>query len=824
MWQKIIKFSILALVFLMPIFWLPFTFEALEFNKVYLLFFFVSLGTLSWFGKMIFQDKEIRFRTGSLNLAVLVFLIVAILNIYLSIDKNASIFGFYGRFWPSLIGLLSLGGFYFLVTNNVDGQELKVRAAGQENSKKSVERPKTKPSNQTGSQDEKPLTINGILKVFLASSFFVVLMSYLSIFGVWQILNDNLVSINPKLVLPQIMLSRVFNTVSGSLEGLSMFLAFLIVFLVGKFAFLKKEKTSLLNKILFVFGYILLLASFLLLTIINFPPSWLVIFFSLFFFLVFSFAKRIFREDVNRLTLSILFLLISLFFVFFNPLKNTLQNNALLSGLPKEILLSQKLSWRVAFEALKEKPILGSGISTFSFIFSKFKPESFLKTQFWNLRFDRGTSYIAELLGTMGILGILTYFLVIGMFFAKILCSKNCQNWKVKIANLFGRKWFTKKGRVSGVQVLTKNQKIEPKDQTEINSDVKIPLVLGFLALFIAQFFYYQNITLAFCFWFFLSLAVARNIEISEYRKFSFKDFPELGLVLNAVFWILIFGIAFCYFTMGKFYLADYYYRNYLLQTDGDIEFLEKATKLWESNAFYHNILARAYLEKISQEFTKTQPDIQVISNTASLAVEEAKKSERINERSIATQETLGVVYRDIQGLAQGALEWGIKYFEKALTLEPKNPVLLTELGKLYLLTQESNRVQKAKDSLNKALTLRPNFIDATLQLALLEESEGKTGEAKARLENLVQQNPLSVETHFQLGRLYYNEKEYEKAIGEFSTALQIFPNHSNSLFSLGMVYQQQGKKDLALQYFEKVLELNLGNQDVMQRIEELRE
>ena len=117
--NRIIKISIYLLVFLLPLFFLPFTFEAFEYNKQYLLFFLVSIALFAWLAKMVFCDKEIRFRYSPLDLFVLGFLFIAILSAIFSVDKSSSLFGFYGRFSDGLIGLLSLGVLYFLVTNNI---------------------------------------------------------------------------------------------------------------------------------------------------------------------------------------------------------------------------------------------------------------------------------------------------------------------------------------------------------------------------------------------------------------------------------------------------------------------------------------------------------------------------------------------------------------------------------------------------------------------------------------------------------------------------------------------------------------------------------
>ena len=106
--NRIIKLSICSLVFLLPLFFLPFSFEAFEFNKQYLLFFLVSLAFFSWLAKMVLVDKEIRFKRSPLDIFVLAFLFIAILSAVFSVDKSSSLFGFYGRFSDGLIGLLSL--------------------------------------------------------------------------------------------------------------------------------------------------------------------------------------------------------------------------------------------------------------------------------------------------------------------------------------------------------------------------------------------------------------------------------------------------------------------------------------------------------------------------------------------------------------------------------------------------------------------------------------------------------------------------------------------------------------------------------------------
>src|SRR3989338_5497047 len=113
--NRVVKLSVYLLIFLTPLFFLPFSFEVFEFNKQYLLFFLVSLGFLAWLVKMVVYDKEIRFKQSPLDIFVLAFLAVNVLSAVFSIDKSSSLLGFYGRFNNGLISTLSLGALYFLV-------------------------------------------------------------------------------------------------------------------------------------------------------------------------------------------------------------------------------------------------------------------------------------------------------------------------------------------------------------------------------------------------------------------------------------------------------------------------------------------------------------------------------------------------------------------------------------------------------------------------------------------------------------------------------------------------------------------------------------
>lgn len=746
--QKVIKSSIYLLVFLLPIFWLPFTFEVFEFNKEYLLFFVSIIGLFAWFAKMIFYDKEVRFKKSPINILVLVFLFIAILSTVFSVDKISSVFGFYGRFSNGLIPLLSLVMFYFLVLNNI-----------------SLE-PKTGKTDK----ERQFVSFDGVINVFLTSVALIVLTALFSIFGLWSAISNFTTNIL-HFSLPQFMLLWTFNPVSGSLEGLAIFLSIIAVLLTG---LLITAGETQRNKLSLTLRSLLLLATLALLIIIGFKAAWVVLLLALALFLVVAIWKRFFTENVNKLDIPILLVIISIVFLLANFV-----NDKYFSYLPKEQMLTQGISWQTTFKASVENVksgFLGSGVGTYHYDFSKFKPLQFNQSQLWQIRYDRPASHIAEVFGTMGFLGLISYLAIIGMFFliAYFILSK---------------------------------------------PDVKkyLPLLITFVALVISQFVYYQNISLAFAFWLFLALAVASfQGQRSEEITFSFRETPEIGLVFNIFLIVIGLALIVCFW-----FAKDFYYADILFTRFQNLQQVEKSVELSPYTIQYRIILSKVYLQEALNELAKSvdQQDSKKILSVAAQSIDQAKRSADLSPNSVAAQETLGAVYRDIRSLATGALEWGIKTFESAIQLEPTNPILYTELGKLYVVKNDD---QKAKEMFEKAIGLKPDYTDALLQnIAVYEEENNMEGAIK-KMEELSSKYPSNVEILFQLGRVYYNDGQISKAISQFGKVLELSPGHSNALYSLGIAYQRQGQTEKAIAAFETVLELNPGNQDVINKLKEL--
>ncbi|MFH1780977.1 MAG: tetratricopeptide repeat protein [Candidatus Nealsonbacteria bacterium] len=763
--DRIIKISLYALVFLIPLFFLPFSFEAFEYNKQFLLMFLVSLAFFCWLAKMVVCDKEIRFKRSPLDIFILAFLGVAILSAIFSVDKTSSLYGFYGRFSNGLIGLLSMGIFYFLITNNVQLGE---------NASPREKRSQADEDDENASPREKRshnIKISSLLKVFSWSIFFVVLSAYFAIFGIFA-------KLTKFLFLPNMMASRIFNPTAASLEGLSIFLAIAVVFLAGKtLTAEKRTKTSLVD-------YFLLAAISVLMIIIDFTPAWLIILTTFTFFVVLSLWKRVFRENVNRLLAPIFLIIVAALCIPSQPQTLIFGEGSNIANLMKEQVLDQKTSWQIglggAVDSVKNG-FVGSGIGTFNYDFAKEKPASINESWLWQIRFDRAGVYLAEILATMGFLGILSYLALLAIFF---------------MASYFF---------------------LQQKSQALL-------LLMVVSALIVGQFVYYQNTTLAFLFWLTLGLSVIAWQKPIKEKVVSFKNFPELSLVFSTIVILAGVGILALYFFNTKAYLADVNYaRAQQLNLNQERTlFLEKAVRLNPNYPQYRAVLARAYLSDVLTEIAKPQAtqDANKIQLLVATAINQAGVATELAPNQVAMWETLGMVYREIKNMATGAVEWGIKSFQASASLDPKNPIAYTELGKLYIIQGE---IGQAREQFAKAIAVKSNYTDALIQQALLYEKEGDTDNALIEMEKLAIDYPLSSEILFQLGRLYFNRNQITKAIEKFTAVIVLAPDHSNAHYSLGVAYASLGKKTLALQEFEKVLELNPDNQDVQKKIDQLK-
>jgi tetratricopeptide (TPR) repeat protein len=188
---------------------------------------------------------------------------------------------------------------------------------------------------------------------------------------------------------------------------------------------------------------------------------------------------------------------------------------------------------------------------------------------------------------------------------------------------------------------------------------------------------------------------------------------------------------------------------------------------------------------------------------------------------------------------AEGNDKRGIRYFEKALVLDPANDELSffigehffrankTVLARSYLeraveeetrnymamlmlgvLCGDDGDLDSAKWHLNKALKLKKDSFAAHYGLGRILVSEGKLGEALTHLRRALRLKP-SAEMYYLVGRAYLEDGRAEIATRHLKRCVEIDPRFDAALYHLGLIYLRQENVILAQEHFKAAYEIN---------------
>lgn len=122
-----------------------------------------------------------------------------------------------------------------------------------------------------------------------------------------------------------------------------------------------------------------------------------------------------------------------------------------------------------------------------------------------------------------------------------------------------------------------------------------------------------------------------------------------------------------------------------------------------------------------------------------------------------------------------GKFNEAIESFNKAITLDSKNPKAYMMIGMAYL---QLSQIDKAIENLRKSIELNPNNYEAYAPLSAVYQSVGRTAEAISCYVKFIDVCPdpiLKAQTYTLLGDLYKRNGESDKAKDALDHAIKIF-------------------------------------------------
>ncbi|MDD2935219.1 MAG: tetratricopeptide repeat protein [Candidatus Pacebacteria bacterium] len=490
------------------------------------------------------------------------------------------------------------------------------------------------------------------------------------------------------------------------------------------------------SKLIKFLSYIVLLISLFFVALVNFNTVWIVLG-------IFSFVLVAYVISANKFSIeapaglkmkripaiSFLVMVLAVAIVLGNyGDRNTTDNVSLGETLgsyfeisSSELKLTPLGTWNIAKETLKTKSaLLGAGPNRFVNQWLKYKPASLNNTQFWNVDFNSGYSFILSSVVTVGLLGFVLWIIFLGMLFT------------------------------AGFKAV-----FLPK--TDKAEGYLLPLAfLTTVYLWLFSIVYIPSHTILTLTFVFTGVLIALLIQngIFETRKISFAKNQKHNFVLVLVLIFLILVSLVTGYTVIQKFSASAYSQKGLLELNKEGAVLDdveakiiKAVNLSNGDAYYRFLseLALVKLQNLMSKTDLSEEEVKAQFQTIlGQAVENAVKSTQIDPTNYQNWVSLGRVYETIIMFdVQGAYEQAVNSYLTAINLNPQNPALAFTLGVLEYNTKNYNN---AVIALERAVILQPYYSDAKYFLGLTYYNLDRVDDAILQFKDLEMLNPESAE------------------------------------------------------------------------------
>ncbi|MEY4723080.1 MAG: hypothetical protein RLZZ324_593 [Candidatus Parcubacteria bacterium] len=776
--DAVIRWTILGLMALVPLFFLPWTIEVIELNKQLLVISGAVIAGMAWLGKML-AERRFEYRRSIVNVFVVLYVIAYGLSAWNSQSRYLSMMGDFGQELAGFVTVLAFATIYFVISNNFrDSKALRT------------------------------LLMATVLGGFLSGLF--ALVQGLGLF-----------------ILPfSFAKTASFNSV-GTVASLGVYMAFIVTLCGGMLLADRGDSMPSGPKWLVTLDSVILVATAVigiaLISVVDYWPVTVSLLVSSAIMITFAFVHAKNVRGIGGVLLPIAALVVSgLLLLFRFPV--TL-------GYPAEVMPSFKASMDITVKTLRDHPLLGSGPGTFIYDYAKYRVADVNASQFWNVRFDRGSARILTSLATTGFVGALSWLLVALLLLwsaGRTLLKTDEESWHLLIG-----------------------------------------VFAAWVALLVARFTYSESMTLEFAFW-----ATMAALVVSHRKDFFSVRFENSPRAAMGVSFIFILGLVFALsglFIEGTRYSAEIAYAKAIRtdnaggSADDVVKNLLTAVQLNGQNEVYQRNLALGYLSlanrtlnttsKIDKKKDEKQEDydkrvkqaradqLQLVTSYTANAVNVAKNVTDMSGNNVANWSVLGSIYEGLMGVTDEADTWAVKSYQKAIELEPANPENFVELGKVYMWQSDQHRTKtdtqdakvkadeqkktdellgKAVEQFTKSVTLKADYAPGHYNLSLAYDRQGKLKDAISKMESVIRYNPQDIGVPFQLALLYYRDGRKDDAIAVLEAVVSRQPSFANARWYLASMYEEKSQFDKALDQVTEVAKLNPDNDAVKQKVTDL--
>jgi tetratricopeptide (TPR) repeat protein len=155
--------------------------------------------------------------------------------------------------------------------------------------------------------------------------------------------------------------------------------------------------------------------------------------------------------------------------------------------------------------------------------------------------------------------------------------------------------------------------------------------------------------------------------------------------------------------------------------------------------------------------------------------------------------------------ILEGNIKRGIRYFEKALVLDPTNAALAFFIGEHFF---RFNKPVLSRAYLERAIDQQANNHLAMLMLGVICGDEGDLELAKRHLTRALKIEKNSFTAHYGLGRILVSEGRLREAIAHLRRALALKPT-PEMYYLVGRAYLEDDRTEVAVRHLRRCVELD---------------
>lgn len=666
--QKTIEFCFYTLFFITPFIFNPGNSELFELPKMYFVYTLTIIILGTWITKSVLAGR-FAFQRTFLDIPLLLFILSQLVSTYFSVDRHTSIFGYYSRVNGGLLSLVSYLLLYWAYVSNLSQKE----------------------------------AIKSIL-CLLVSSFVISLWAIAEHFGVspsCYLLQQNLKAD----CWIQDVQSRVFATL-GQPNWLA---AFLVAVTPLTLTLLPKAKsiitTPLHSSVVFLLPSVFVLATFFTKSRSGFLGLAAAVSILIFFHLPHRFFIRLGYS---------LLIAISGFFLWQYNLSDCfdLNPNQLSISSGTESCKIRTIVWKGALEVWKNNQIFGTGPETFAYSYYSHRPVEHNKTSEWELLYNKAHNEYLNYLANTGVVGLGTYFLLIGSFV--FWSTRQLKNQKSKYLNQ-NEKLFTLN---CGFSIYT----------------LHLAFLAGYFGILVTNFFGFSTVTVNLLF--FLLPAVTLTITRETPHKIRSLNFAAKRLLLLPIVLLVT-----CYLLLitYRYWFADIHYANSNKYDKKNLyqqaaKEAREALFLRDNEPVYYNELAEAasYLAVSQYETGNTA----TAADLTQLAIDSSHLATEISPYDLNFLKTRSIVFARLSLVNPAYAKQALEPLERARQLAPTDPKIHYNLGVLY---ERAGEKEKTEAMLKYALELKDNYKDPYIGLAEFYAKNGQKEKARQHLEFVLQ-------------------------------------------------------------------------------------